>query len=238
MELYKLYKSESGETTNRYCFGKLLLSLLAILLCCHLASAQVKVSIVASPQFNENFGVRLGADLDIPLNSRWSIVPGAYWSLRNRNSYKSQEYSGSDGIPNIKTYNFKDRAHFLTVPVRMGGYLAGNPNGSFAIKLLFGPYVAYGIDGTSKFKITNNGIEEQYKTGAFDVNGRYHYRWDYGINTGLNVLLKRHFHLGTFLEVGCRKIYNSNGPIEDILGDIFVVNKINMALGLSFGYQF
>ena len=226
------------EATNQCSSGKRLFSLIAMLLICHVASAQVKVSILACPQYNENFGVRIGTDFDIPLNSRWSFVPGAYWSLRNRESYKSKEYSGRDGEINSKTYNFHDRAHFLTVPIRMGVRLAGKSDGNFAMKLLFGPYIAYGIDGTSKSNINKNGIEEQTKTGAFDVDGRYRSRWDYGMNSGLNVVLKKHFLLGIYLEVGYRKIYNPNDVIDDILGEIFIMNKINMAAGLSLGYQF
>lgn len=231
-------KSEIRETSNQYQFGKLLFSLLSMLFFCYTASAQVKVTILACPQYNESLGVRVGTDLDIPFNSRWSFVPGVYWSLRNRDSYKSNEHSGNDGKIIKTTYDFHDRAHFLTIPLRLGIRLAGNPDGDFVMKLLFGPYIAYGIDGTSECRIIRNDIEENTETGAFDVNGRYRNRWDYGINSGLNVLLRKHFHLGVFVEMGCRKIYNSNSVAEDILGEIFVVNKINMAAGISFGYQF
>lgn len=231
-------KSEIRETSNQYRFGKLLFSLLSMLIFCYTASAQVKVTILACPQYNESLGVRVGTDLDIPFNSRWSFVPGVYWSLRNRDSYKSNEHSGNDGEIIKTTYDFHDRAHFLTIPLRLGIRLAGNPEGNFVMKLLFGPYIAYGIDGTSECRIIRNDIEEHTETGAFDVNGRYRNRWDYGINSGLNVLLRKHFHLGVFIEMGCRKIYNSNSVAEDILGEIFVVNKINMAAGISLGYQF
>ena len=40
-----------------------------------LVSAQVKTSINICPQFNENFGFRVGSDLDVPLNYNWSFVP-------------------------------------------------------------------------------------------------------------------------------------------------------------------
>lgn len=243
MKTHKINKSKVREklireTAHQYSLKKRLFSLIVMLLIWHAISAQVKVSILACPQFNENLSVRIGTDFDIPINSRWSLVPGAYWSLRNRESYKSKQYNESDGVTTNKTYNFHDKAHFLTVPIRMGVRLAGKPDSDFAMKLLFGPYVAYGIDGTSKSNINKNGIKEQTKTGAFDVGGRYRSRWDYGMNSGLNALLKKHFLLGIFVEVGYRKIYNPNDVIDDIMGEIFIINKINLAAGLSFGYQF
>lgn len=239
--MYKMNKSkeeEIGKTSNRHRFEKLFFLLPVMLFFYHVASAQVKVSVLACPQYNENFGVRVGTDLDIPVNSRWSFVPGIYWSLRNRKSDRSQEYTGSNGEINKTISDFHDRAHFLTIPLRIGIRLVDNPDGDFGIKLLFGPYLAYGIDGTSKCDITKNGVKKQTETGAFDANGRYRSRWDYGINSGLHASLKKHFLLGLFVEVGCRKIYNSNSVAEDILGEIFIVNKINMAAGLTLGYQF
>lgn len=231
-------KERIRDVSGQYRLGKRFLSLLVILFFCQVASSQVKVGVLACPQSNESLGVRVGTDLNIPFNSRWSFVPGIYWSLRNRNSYKSKEYDRGDGGQSKTTYDFHDRAHFLTIPLRMGVRLAGNPDGNFALKLLFGPYIAYGIDGTSKCSIDKNSVEEQTEIGAFDANGRYRSRWDYGINSGLNMLLKKHFLLGAFVEVGCRKIYNSNSVAEDILGEIFIVNKINLGVGLTLGYQF
>ncbi|MEG0518789.1 MAG: porin family protein [Bacteroidales bacterium] len=238
MNKFGTKEEEKQEARTQYCLGKLFFSLLIMLFFCHTASSQVKVSVLVSPQFNESFGVRVGTDLKIPFNSRWSFVPGLYWSLRNRNSDQSSESGESNGEIYKTTYDFHDRAHMLTLPLRMGVRLAGKPDGNFALQLLFGPYIAYGIDGTSECNMVKNGVEKQTKIGAFDTNGRYCSRWDYGINCGLNVLLKKHFVLGIFTEIGCRKIYNSNGVLEEILGEIFIVNKINMAAGLTLGYQF
>lgn len=231
-------KERIRETSNQYHLEKLFFLIFVMLFFCHVASSQVKVDVVVCPQYNEDFGVRVGTELDIPFNSRWSFVPGIYWSLRNRKSNQSHEYGSSDGEINKTTYDFNDRANFLTVPLRMGIRLAGNPNGNFMLKLLFGPYIAYGIDGTSQCNMIENGVEKQTEIGAFDINGRYRSRWDYGINTGINVSLRKHFLLGIFIEVGYRKIYNSNSVAEDILGEIFITDKINMAAGLTLGYQF
>lgn len=227
-----------SETRSQRCLGKLFFSLLIMLFFSHVASSQVKVSILACPQYNENFGVRAGADFDIPFSKKWSFVPGIYWSLRHRDSNRYRSSTSSDGEKNETSYDYHDSAHFLTIPLRMGVRLAGNPDGNFALKLLFGPYIAYGIDGTSERNLIKNGVEDHTKTGAFDVNGRYRSRWDYGINSGLNLLLRKHFLFGVFVEVGYHKIYNPNGTLDDILGDLFLVNKINMAAGLTFGYQF
>lgn len=239
--MHKINKSKKErieKTSNQHRLGKLSFPLLVMLFFCHMASAQVKVGVLVCPQYNESFGVRIGTDLNIPVSSQWSFVPGIYWSLRNRNSDQTNKYAGSDGEISKTTFNFHDRAHFLTIPLRMGVRLAGNPDEDFGMQLLFGPYLAYGIDGTSKCSINKNGVKKRTETGAFDANGRYRSRWDYGINSGLNVSLKKHFLLGLFVEVGCHKIYNSNSVAENILGEIFIVNKINMAAGLTLGYQF
>ena len=215
----------------------LVCTLVALVFACHAASAQVKVSLSACPQINENISVRIGTDVDIPLNARWSFVPGAYWSLRIRNSDVSKEYT-NDRTTSRSHYDYHDKAHFLTIPVRMGLRLNNPTNENLALKLLFGPYIAYGMGGTSKCDITKDGTKEQTETGSFDKDGRYRTRWDYGINVGLNLVVKKHFQFGIFSETGFRKIYNSNNAVEDLLGEIFIVNKINLAFGLSLGYQF
>lgn len=234
----KAIDKRTGKTNTPNGFRKGLFLLSVMLFICHVASAQIKVGVLACPQFNESSGIRIGTDLDIPLNARWSFVPGVYWSLRNRNSYTHQESDYGDNVIRSQSNHFRDKAHFLTVPLRASVHLAGRPNGNFTMKLLFGPYIAYGITGTSKCTSTEEDMEKHTNTGAFSADGRYRHRWDYGINGGLNMLLKRHFVLGLFMEAGCREIYNTNSRMEDVLGDIFFVNKINIAGGVSFGYQF
>lgn len=198
-----------------------------------IASAQVKVSVVACPQLNECFGARVGSDLDIPINHRWSFDPGVYWSLRNR-----EKQSNSTKNNSTKSEEYRDKAHFITLPLRFGFQFHCKKEENFALKLLFGPYVAYGIGGNSKYTIVQDGITTHHKTGAFDSDGRYNSRFDYGLNVCLNSTIKQHFKAGIFCEYGLPKIYRTDNALENILGEIFLVNRINVAFGVTLGYQF
>ncbi len=198
-----------------------------------LSKAQVKISINVCPQINESFGARVGTDFDIRLNSRWSFVPGIYWSLRNR---QTTNKSTTNGITTNTEYS--DVAHFITSPLHLGFRIPCKDENSFALKLLFGPYIAYGIGGTSKYTENIDGKVAHYQYGAFDPDGRYKSHFDYGINVGINSLIKQQYKVGLFYEMGLRKIYNTNNVFEDVMGDLFLVNKINFALGLTLGYQF
>lgn len=198
-----------------------------------LVPAQVKLDIIISPQVNESLGVRLGSNLNLPINSRWSFMPGVYWSLRNRESTENSTYNGLK-----KEIEYHDYAHFVTLPLRLGLQIPCKDEEHLAIKFFFGPYIAYGICGTSKSTINTGGVKTKYEVGSFDSNGRYKDRLDYGLNYGLNALIKQHYIVGIFNEFGLRKIYNTNNAVEDIFGELFLINKINFALGLSLGYQF
>lgn len=198
-----------------------------------LVSAQVKTSINICPQFNENFGFRIGSDLDIPLNYNWSFVPGAYWSLRNR--IETRNTTTNNVETNIK---YKDEAHFITMPLRFGLQIHCKDDDRFTVKLLFGPYLAYGLSGNSKSITQENGIKKTSEVGAFEKDGRYNHRFDYGLNLGLNALINQSLQLGFFGEVGFRNIYNQNGWIEDLITHLFLITNKNFALGLTLGYQF
>lgn len=212
---------------------KFFITLIISFLVTTVVPAQVKLDVVISPQINESLGARLGSNLNIPINSRWSFMPGVYWSLRNRLGTESSTYNGIK-----KETEYSDHAHFVTLPLRLGLQMPCKDEDRLAIKLFFGPYIAYGICGTSKSTVNTGGLETKYEVGAFDSNGRYKDRLDYGLNYGLNILINQHYTVGIFKEFGFRKIYNTNNVIEDIVGEIFLINKINFALGLSLGYQF
>lgn len=190
----------------------------------------MKVGVSVSPQWNENFGVRAGADVDIPIKGRWSFMPGVYWSLRSRDESE---------IHKEKEIDYKNKAHFITLPLRFGVKVAGRDDDKFLMKILFGPYVACGIDGTSKYESYENGQKvDAGEYGAFSSKGCYAERFDYGLNFGLHTVIKRHFTAGAFCEIGCRNIYQFNNEFYDILGDMFSFTKINLGVGLSVGYRF
>lgn len=195
--------------------------------------SQIRVDVMVSPQFNEDFSVRAGSDLNIPVTSRWTFVPGVYWSLRNRSACHSKSSEG-----HRTDISSTDRAHFIIVPVRMGYDISCRDKDKFDMRLLFGPYVAYGISGKSKKETNVEGELSCEETGAFDADGRYRGRWDYGVNVGLNATFARHYNVGVFCETGFRKIYNTDKVMEDVVDELFGVAKINIAFGLSLGYRF
>ncbi len=197
-------------------------------------SAQTKsnLNIVASPQFNENFSVRAGVDVDIQFNKRWSFVPGAHWSLRSRNEHETLTVNDV-----TTTVDYKDRSHFITVPLRCGVRINSVNNENFALKLLFGSYLAYGVDGTSKSTENRAGVITTKKVNAFGKEGHLCSRFDYGLNVGINGIIKQHYIVGAFAETGLRNIYEPNNLFDAIVGEIYNINS-NLAFGITLGYRF
>lgn len=219
---------------SKLCTKKIILLLLISLSAATCLSAQTKsnLNIVVSPQLNENFSVRAGVDVDIQFNKRWSFVPGAHWSLRSRNE---NETSTVNSV--TTTVDYKDRSHFITVPLRCGIRINSVSNQNFALKLLFGPYLAYGIDGTSKSTEDKAGVITTKKVNAFGKEGHLCSRFDYGLNAGLNAIIKGHFIVGVFSEFGFRSIYKSDDILEDIFDKLFHINN-NYAFGITLGCRF
>lgn len=215
-------------------YKKIILLLLISLSAATCLSAQTKsnLNIVVSPQLNENFSVRAGIDIDIQFNKRWSFVPGAHWSLRSRNENETST------VNNVTTtVDYKDRSHFVTVPLRCGIRINSVSNQNFALKLLFGPYLAYGIDGTSKSTEDRAGVITTKKVNAFGKEGHLRSRFDYGLNVGINGIIKQHYIIGAFAETGFRKMYEPNNPFDAFIKELFKINN-NLAFGVTLGYRF
>ena len=139
--------------------------LFAILLMAALgAAAETHVSIVAAPQFDDRIGVRAGLDADFSIgNSKFSFVPGLYWSMRTNGLSMKESASGKE------LFNATDRSHWLSVPLRFAFNIKkGSEN--CQTQILFGPYVAVGLGGTTTIKNTETGIKDS-SLGSFDKNG-------------------------------------------------------------------
>ncbi len=63
-------------------------------------------------------------------------------------------------------------------------------------------------------------------------------RFDWGFDIEVQYYIRKHYQVGLYFQSGCKKIYNPQSKAEAILGEIFKVGKINLALGLSLGYRF
>lgn len=191
---------------------------------------KAKMSINVCPQWHADLGVKAGADVFIPFGqSRWGFEPGLYWSYRN---------ATSEHASNKNQENYNDEVHYLDVPLRLSVRLAGREESPFNMSFLFGPYLAYGLSGTSHYTITKDGNVTQGESDAFSSEGRLESRFDYGLNLGLSAVIQQHLKVGLFTEIGLKEIYRQNSIAEVIIGDLFGVTKINLGAGISVGYQF
>lgn len=196
------------------------------------ASAQVKVSAIVSPEANSYLGFRAGADFDIPISERLSIVPGAHWQMRHRQIEKAEHFP--DG--RITESDIDTKAHFLTVPVRLGLKVYESENLSF--QFLEGLYAAYGIGGTTSTTITELGRQTETSSPAFGKGQRYRSRFDYGLNIGAKATINKHYVVGLNSEFGFKRIYDVQGGLVGAIASIIPGVSTNLSLGLSVGYQF
>ena len=190
----------------------------------------MRIGINVGPQWNDKLGCMAGVDALIPFGqSRWGFEPGLYWSFR---------HAASEHSENSTKEEYDDKMHYLDVPLRLAVRVAGREDGPFNMSILFGPYLAYGLGGTSHCTITKDGQVTRGETGAFSDAGRLKSRLDYGLNIGLNAVIRQHVKVGAFTEIGLKDIYRQNSIAEELIGDIFGVTKINLGAGFSVGYQF
>ena len=212
---------------------KLLLSLALVAFMGTGAWAQeqkAKVSLNVCPQWSANTGVKAGVDLYIPFGqSHWGFEPGLNWSFRNVTS---------EQVANKNQLEYNDKVHYLDLPLRLAVRVAGREAGPFNLSLLFGPYLAYGLGGTSHYTLTKEGQITQGEADAFSDEGRLESRFDYGLNLGANALIQQHIQVGLFTEIGLKGIYKQNSVAEVLIGDLFGVTKINLCAGVSVGYRF
>lgn len=190
----------------------------------------VKISINAGLKGNSALGGLAGVDVHIPFGqSRWGFEPGLYWSFRNH---------GSEKTVNSTKQEYSTKAHYLDIPLRFTVDVAGSKDGPFYMSVLMGPYLAYGLSGTSHSTTTIDGQVTKSEVNAFSSEGRLKSRFDYGINMGANAIIKQHFKVGIFTEIGFRDIYRPMDDVEDLLGTVFAITKINIGAGITVGYQF
>lgn len=188
------------------------------------------IGINASPQWSADLGLKAGVDVFIPFGqSRWGFEPALNWSFRN---------ATSEHTANKNQEEYKDKVHYLDMPLRFAVRVAGREESSFNMSILFGPYLAYGLGGTSHYTITKDGQVTQGEAGAFSSEGRLESRFDYGLNFGLGAVIQKHLKVGLFAEIGLKEIYRQNSIAEVVIGDLFGVTKINMGAGVSIGYRF
>lgn len=199
----------------------------------------VSISVNAGPQWSSHLGVTAGVDALIPFGkSRWGFEPGLYWSMRNTNVENTTKLT-TDNTKSTITKEYSDKTHYISVPLRVALRVVGHDDSAFKMSLLFGPYLAYGLGGTSHCTVTKDGAVTKSQEDAFGDKGRLQSRFDYGLNMGISAVVRHHVRIGVFTEIGLKDIYRPTSLAEDIIGDLLGgVTKVNTNVGVTVGYQF
>ena len=210
--------------------------LFAILLMASLVgTAQTHVNLVAAPQFNHRIGARAGVDIDVALGkSNFSFVPGLYWSMRHSNFSALQISFGGPAKP----VEVNDLSHWLTVPLRFS-YTINKGDENFQAQFLVGPYLALGLAGTTTCKDHETGTVYP-KADSFSKKGYYDDRFDVGLNSGINFIIKEHLVLGVFSELGFRPLSNVMRFADTFFlsGAVQNIFTLNFGGGINIGYRF
>lgn len=193
------------------------------------AQERMSFGIEVAPQLSPGISYRAGANLSIPLKGKLSIDPGLFLTMYNRTSSGKSSKNGT-------TTKHKRAVHgqFVQMPLRLGinnATIHGN-----LFQILVGPYFAYGIGGNTKITDIKNGVKSIQNVASFQES--YSSRFDWGLDVEFQYYIRKHYQIGLYLQSGCKKIYEPENVAEAILGEIFIVGKINLAFGVSLGYRF
>lgn len=137
---------------------------------------------------------KAGIAMDIGLAKFFSICPALYFSSKG---YEKPVFGGT----------LKANSNFLELPLNFAFKLPLSKK--FKLSLHVGPYVAYGIAGTTKLE--GNSFDESWKTfegGTFaDLQYDAAKRFDWGGTAGFNIELF-FLHVGINYDLGLRDIYS------------------------------
>lgn len=122
---------------------------------------------------------------------------------------------------------------FLQLPLRLG--INNETTRGNLYRILVGPYFAYGIGGNTKLTEIRDETKSIRNVASFSES--YSSRFDWGFDVEFQYYIHKHYQIGLYLQTGCKKIYTPENTAEAIFSEIFIVGKINLALGLSLGYR-
>jgi hypothetical protein len=182
-----------------------------------------------APQLSPGISYRTGANLSIPLRGKLSIDPGLFLTMYNRTSSGESKKNG-----NSTKHERAIHGQFLQIPLRLG--INNETNKGNLYQILVGPYFAYGIGGNTKLTEISNQAKSIRNVASFSES--YSSRFDWGFDVEFQYYIHKHYQIGLYLQTGCKKIYTPENIADAIFGDIFIVGKINLALGVSLGYRF
>lgn len=193
------------------------------------AQNHLSYGIEVAPQLSPGISYRGGANFSIPLRGKLSIDPGLFMTMYNRTS------SGTSSKNGCSTKHKRAvHGHFLQMPLRLG--INNETTQGNLFQILVGPYFSYGIGGNTTITDINDGVKSIRNVASFAES--YSSRFDWGFDVEFQYYVRKHYQIGLYLQTGCKKIYTPENVAEAILGEIFIVGKINLALGVSLGYRF
>lgn len=193
------------------------------------AQERMAFGIEVAPQLSPGISYRAGANLSIPLRGKLSFDPGLFLTMYNRTSSGESSKNG-----NSTKHERAIHGQFLQMPLRLGINNATNQGNLFQI--LVGPYFAYGIGGNTKLTEINNGVKTIRNVASFPES--FSSRFDWGFDVEFQYYIRKHYQIGLYLQTGCKRIYTPENVAEAIFSEIFIVGKINLAVGVSLGYRF
>lgn len=185
--------------------------------------------IEVAPQFSPGISYRAGANLSIPLRGKLSFDPGLFLTMYNRTSFSKSSKNG-----NFNKHERTIHGQFLQMPLRLG--INGLSSHGNLYQILVGPYFAYGIGGNTRITDIKNGTKTVSDVASFPES--FSSRFDWGFDIEFQYYIRQHYQLGFYMQSGCKRIYTPENVAEAILSELFIVGKINLALGVSLGYRF
>ncbi len=182
-----------------------------------------------APQLSPGVSYRAGANLSIPLRGKLSFDPGLFLTMYNRTSFSKSTKNG-----NYTKHERTIHGQFLQLPMRLG--INGLTSHGNLYQILVGLYFAYGIGGNTRVTDIKTDTKTVVNVASFPES--FSSCFDWGFDIEFQYYIRQHYQLGFYMQSGCKRIYTPENVAEAILSELFIVGKINLALGVSLGYRF
>lgn len=178
-------------------------------------------------------GLTLGAVVDINLRNFFSIQSGLFYKSRGNDFH----YLVNDN-ESLVALDGKWRGNYFEIPL-----LASLRLGVFELAQLqvdLGPYFATGFGGKVKYDVFETDTEDPLKPEISHKSVKADYfgdkgmvqRYDWGIKTGVGLLLLQHYYLGVHFNYSCRNV------LKELDGAVKRPNGHNKAWTFTLGYNF
>ena len=136
-------------------------------------------------------GFHGGVALDYNIIKSFSLTTGLY--------YVGKGFRGNQdsNLASVNTES-KTTAHYLQLPILASWRIEANSGVQFHINI--GPYLAYGIGGSAKYKPLDLTLNDRFENDTFGSTGLFKH-FDAGLSFGANVVLG-HVLVGASYELG------------------------------------